>query len=318
MQAVGAGQYSGTSPGEQGGSMADRLKAVLVGCGVRSGKWLEAAQSMEELSIVGLVDLEERRAAERRKEFKLDVPIGVDLEGMLAAERPDVVFDCTVPSAHAAVTLRALARGCHVLGEKPMATSMSEARKVVRAATEAGLIYAVVQNRRYEEPIRRLRKVVTDGVIGTTTTVNTDFYVGAHFGGFRDHMEHPLILDMAIHTFDAARLLTGADPLSVYCREWNPAGSWYDHPASAVAVFELEGGIVYTYRGSWCAEGLNTGWEGEWRIVGSRGTAIWEGGDRIRCQTVAVPGGFISKMSDVPIPELDQGQLVDGQAVIRL
>ena len=52
------------------------------------------------------------------------------------------------------------------------------------------------------------------------------------------------------------RLLTAADPVSVYCHEWNPAGSWYDHDASAVAFFEMSDGLVYTYRGSWCAEGL--------------------------------------------------------------
>ena len=40
-------------------------------------------------------------------------------------------------------------------------------------------------------------------------------------------MESPLILDMAIHTFDQARFITGADPVSVYCHEFNPPGSWY-------------------------------------------------------------------------------------------
>ena len=114
------------------------------------------------------------------------------------------------------------------------------------------------------------------------TTVNCDFYVGAHFGGFRDHMAHVLLLDMAIHTFDAARFIAGADPLAVYCQEWNPAGSWYEHGASAVAVFEMTDGIVYTYRGSWCAEGLRTTWESDWRIIGTEGSVKWDGADGFR------------------------------------
>ena len=77
------------------------------------------------------------------------------------------------------------------------------------------------------------------GAVGPLTTVNCDFYIGAHFGGFRDRMEHVLLLDMAIHTFDQARFIMGADPVSVYCNEWNPAGSWYDHDASAIAIFEM-------------------------------------------------------------------------------
>ena len=61
---------------------------------------------------------------------------------------------------------------------------------------------------------------------------------------------------MAIHTFDAARFLAGADPVSVICHEWNPPGSWYDHDASAVAVFELSGGILYTVFQAGCAGAL--------------------------------------------------------------
>jgi len=56
---------------------------------------------------------------------------------------------------------------------------------------------------------------------------------------------------------DAARFITAADALSVFCHEWNPAGSWLDHEASAVAIFHMSGGIVYTYRGGWSTEGLN-------------------------------------------------------------
>ena len=60
-----------------------------------------------------------------------------------------------------------------------------------------------------------------------------DFFIGAHFGGFRDEMAHVLLLDMAIHTFDQARKILGADPVSVYCHEFNPAGSWYAGASSA-------------------------------------------------------------------------------------
>jgi predicted dehydrogenase len=233
---------------------------------------------------------------------------------MLEQVSPDVVFDCTVPEAHINVTLEALEHGCHVMGEKPMADSMENAHKAVEAAEKAGKIYAVIQNRRYDPRIRRLRSFLESGTIGPITTVDCDFYIGAHFGGFRDHMEHVLLLDMAIHTFDAARFITGADPVSVYCREWNPSGSWYDHDASAVAVFGMTGGIVYTYRGSWCAEGLNTAWECDWRIIGENGSVKWDGGSNFQVQTVAESGGFFSKWKDMEMPPHDPGDKVGGHA----
>ena len=161
---------------------------------------------------------------------------------------------------------------------KSLADSLDAAREMVSAAkSKRERILAVIQNRRYAEPISRVRAMVRTGSLGPLTTVNSDFYLGAHFGGFRDHMEHVLLLDMAIHSFDQARFITGADPVAVYCREWNPAGSWYDHDASAVAIFEMTGGLVYTYRGSWCSEGMNTSWECDWRLVAS--TAAYAGAD---------------------------------------
>ena len=127
-------------------------------------------------------------------------------------------------------------------------------------------------------------------------------------------MEHVLLLDMAIHTFDAARLITGANPVSVYCKEWNPSGSWYDHGASAVAIFEMTDGIVYTYRGSWCAEGLNTTWNSEWHIIGEKGSAKWEDDNRFQAQMVTEPGGFLSKLQDVDIPPYDDASKTGSHA----
>ena len=66
---------------------------------------------------------------------------------------------------------------------------------------------------------------------------------------------------------------SAATPSGVYCREWDPAGSWYLQGSSAVAIFDMQEGPVFTYRGSWCADGLGTSWESAWRIVGERGSA---------------------------------------------
>jgi predicted dehydrogenase len=181
---------------------------------------------------------------------------------------------------------------------------MDSAREIVAAAERADKLFAVIQNRRYHPSIRRLSRFLRIGTLGQITTVNSDFYIGAHFGGFRDHMEHVLLVDMAIHTFDTARLISGADPVSVYCREWNPAASWYDHDASAVAIFEMSNGIVYTYRGSWCAEGVNTSWECDWRVIGAKGSITWDGGEGFAAQVVAKTGGFFSEWDDLEIPPL--------------
>jgi predicted dehydrogenase len=297
--------------------MSDPLTAVLAGCGGISRAWLDAIRDIPDLRMAAFVDLNEQAARNKAQEYGWqDAAIGTNLPKTLDEVRPDVVFDCTVPEAHVDVTLEALGHGCHVLGEKPLADSMEHARRMVAAAQAAGKIYAVIQNRRYDPRIRRLRQFIASGALGDITTVHCDFFIGAHFGGFRDHMQHVLLLDMAIHTFDAARLISGADPVSVYAQEWNPSGSWYDHDASAVAVFNMTGGLVYTYRGSWCAEGRNTTWESDWRIIGTKGSVTWDGADGYHAQVVSKTGGFFSEWQDVDLPLYDCPARVGGHGGI--
>lgn len=283
--------------------MMRKPKVVLAGCGDISGAWLATPTVKRRVDIVGLVDLRANSAEAKKDEFSLSkAAVFTDLKKALADLRPDVVFDCTVPSAHSKVTLAALAHGCHVLGEKPLASTMADARRMVAASKKARRIYAVIQNRRYQAEIRALRSFIASGAIGKITTVQSNFFIGAHFGGFRDRMEHVLLVDMAIHTLDAARFLSGADAESVYCREWNPVGSWYDHDASAVAVFQMSSGIVYVYQGSWCSEGCRTTWEAQWRIIGTRGSVLWDGGSAIAAEIVAGDKGFIRPTRTVRVP----------------
>lgn len=289
------------------------VRAVLVGCGGMSGAWLKAANALPNLEIVGLVDVVEEAARKRAAEYNLPhAVISTDLSTVLAETAADAIFNCTIPEAHTSITLAALQHGCHVLSEKPMADSLENAQEMIAAAKKAGKIFAVIQNRRYERGIRRARAFLETGAIGPLTTVDSDFYIGAHFGGFRDAMQHVLLLDMAIHTFDAARFLTQADPVSVYCHEWNPAGSWYKHGASAIAIFEMTNGIVYTYRGSWCAEGLSTTWESDWRFIGQKGSMKWDGGPQMQAQIITATGGFLSTCQNVAVPPYESEKNIDG------
>lgn len=125
-------------------------------------------------------------------------------------------------------------------------------------------------------------------------------------------MAHVLLLDMAIHTFDAARFMAGRAPRSVIAHETNPPGSWYAAGAAATAIFELEDGITFSYRGSWCAEGLPTSWEGAWRLTGTRGSLVWDGHDTMRAETINGEEGFFRPVAEVEVPPLTDDSKADG------
>lgn len=265
----------------------DRFRVLVAGCGRMARTWVEYALSREDTKIVGLIDVMVESAQAMARDYKLEVPIFSDINAALDACDANLVFDITVPSSHREIVTSALRRSCDVFGEKPMGAAIEDAEVMMQVAKETGRTYAVMQNRRYNRQIRGFQELVS--VIGGIGSIHADFFLGPHFGGFRDMMENPLILDMAIHTFDQARMLSGADPIAVYCHEFNPPGSWYKGNAGAVCLFEMSNGIVFCYRGMWCAEGAPTSWESEWRVTGSHGTAIWDGANDPYAEVVSNP-----------------------------
>jgi predicted dehydrogenase len=284
-------------------------RVVVAGCGGMANAWLDDALKREGVEIVGLMDIAPASARSMAERHGLACPVFTDLERAIRETGADLVFDVTIPAAHHATVTTALSLGCDVLGEKPMAETMEQARDMVAAAARTGRTYAVMQNRRYLRDIHRFAHLVRDGAIGVNGFLNADFFLGPHFGGFRDLMDSPLVLDMTIHTFDQARLISGADAVAVYCHEFNPAGSWYRGNASTVCIFEMSDGSVFCYRGSWCANGAPTSWESSWRAVGSRGTALWDGQGAPWADVVTDPedDGFLRGCVRVEAPEPADG-----------
>ena len=294
------------------------LRAIVVGCGAMSGAWLGAAAETDGLEVVGLADLDRDRAAARAAEFHLHVPIENDAVALIERLKPDLVFDIVVPEARRDIVLAAFRHGCDVLSEKPLADTLDHAEELVAAAHATGRVHAVMQNRRYLAGTRRARRFVASGAIGELTALHCDFFVGPHFGGFREKMDHVLLIDMAIHTFDMARTIAGATPVAVYCQENNPSNSWFKHGAAANAIFEFGDGAVFNYRGSWSAEGLRTSWQGAWRLIGTQGTMTWDGEEDFRAERPISSGALVRDVEPIAIPPFDPVDAAGGHAgVIR-
>ena len=64
---------------------------------------------------------------------------------------------------------------------------------------------------------------------------------------------------------------------AVYCDSFNPSWSWFQGDAAAQVVFEFANDARFSFSGSWCSPGLETSWNGSWRVSGAAGTALWDG-----------------------------------------
>jgi predicted dehydrogenase len=281
----------------------EKHKVVIVGCGGMSNYWLDILKDRNNVEVVGLVDIMKDRAAEQAAKYELsDVVCSTDTAQALKASGAEIVFDLTIPAAHHETAMTAFQHGCHLLAEKPMAASLAEARDTLEASRKANRLYAVMQNRRYDLNIRRFHQFLASGEIGGLSSLHADFFTGPRFDGFRKEMDHVLLLDMAIHHFDAARYVMDADPVSVICQEWNE-GAWFRHGSSVMACFEMSNGLIYTYRGSWAADGNETTWECAWRALCTDGSVLWDGANNFDAQKTLEAGQFGTKTEQRSIPE---------------
>jgi len=94
-----------------------------------------------------------------------------DAGHLMAASDIDVVHICTPNATHAEYALAALRAGRHVVCEKPLATSAADARRLVEAAADAGVVAAVPFVYRYHPMVREARARVARGEVGALLSV---------------------------------------------------------------------------------------------------------------------------------------------------
>lgn len=256
--------------------LSDRpLKIVLAGAGAMGSHWLRVLAASPEAEVVGLVDIDEARARDLLAEVGVTAAVGTQVAELAVDAAADAVVNVTIPAAHHATTSAVLRAGIPVLCEKPVAPTVREALSLAATSEITGQLLMVSQSRRYYESLQNFRAAVrTLGDLGIATT---QFFKNPTLRDFHATMQFPLLVDMAIHPFDAARYVLGAEPISVSCQAFTPPWSDSFGAPASVAAFEFAGGIRYLYTGSWASPGLETSWNGEWRVSGRYGSATWDG-----------------------------------------
>lgn len=113
--------------------------------------------------------------AESRPENLVDLPPGVQACSTyeeLFESGVEAVSICLPTHLHCEVAVNALARGIHVLVEKPIAVSLEEARCMLRAARTARRVLYVGMTHRFYPELREAKKLVDDGAIGNIVACN--------------------------------------------------------------------------------------------------------------------------------------------------
>jgi predicted dehydrogenase len=107
------------------------LRGITVGCGFFGNIHLEGWRRVENAEIVAVVDRDEGKAQESAKQYGLAAH--VDLAQAIEKTSPDFVDVATRPDSHLEIVETAVARGCHVLCQKPIAPTWDESVQLVES-----------------------------------------------------------------------------------------------------------------------------------------------------------------------------------------
>lgn len=148
-----------------------QLRAAVIGCGRISRPHARAYQAVPTVELVAAADISQAAREGFATEFGL-ARVYADAGEMLTRERLDIVSVCTWPPHHADPTILACQAGVQaVLCEKPMATHLADADRMLAAARAAGTLLCVNHQRRFNRRYQQARKAIDGGVIGAVTHI---------------------------------------------------------------------------------------------------------------------------------------------------
>jgi UDP-N-acetyl-2-amino-2-deoxyglucuronate dehydrogenase len=142
----------------------ERVRTALVGCGKVGGIHAEVLAALPESDFVAVCDASRERAEVFAARF--GAAAFDDLDALLRAAEPEAIVVATPHPLHAGPTIQAARAGVHVLVEKPLAASLEDADAMLEAARAAGVRLGVVSQRRFYEPVLRMKEAIDAGKIG--------------------------------------------------------------------------------------------------------------------------------------------------------
>jgi UDP-N-acetyl-2-amino-2-deoxyglucuronate dehydrogenase len=193
---------------------APSFRVGLVGCGRISKNHFEALRKVDGLDLVAVCDIDAERANSAGE--AQGVPAYGSLEEMLRSAEIDLVVVCTPSGIHSAQGTLVARAGKHVVTEKPMALSLTQADELVRACDSAGVQLFVVKQNRLNPPIQLLKRAVDKGRFGRIYMANVtvrwqrpqEYYEAEPWRGTWE-FDGGAIMNQASHYVDLMQWLVG-------------------------------------------------------------------------------------------------------------
>jgi predicted dehydrogenase len=242
---------------------------------INEGTWFDGkkageGKSFENLRAGGSYDI-----LESRQRFAREHGLRAydSLEELLGDPGLDIAVVAVPNDLHKYMALKALEAGKHVVCEKPAALNSGELREMIDASRKAGKVFAVHQNRRWDEDYLTAKKIYDEKILGEVFRIESRVHGSRGIpGDWRGTPEHGggMVLDWGVHILDQALRMIPGKVKKVYAAFTHVTNELVDDGFYAELTFE--NGLVYLAEAG-TSNFINLP---RWYILGRDGTALME------------------------------------------
>ena len=294
------------------------LRGGLIGCGFFAQNHLHAWGDVQGAGLVAVCDRDRSKAEAASRKFGIPA-VYDDAAEMFAKEKLDFVDVATTMPTHRPLVEMAAKHGVATICQKPFAPTLADCVAMVEACRKAGVPLMVHENFRFQPPLRRIRELVDQELIGTPHFGRITFRTGHDIYAKQPYLaneERFAISDVGVHVLDMARFYFG-EVASIACRtrRVNPKIKGED---SATMLLQHKDGAVSEVDVCYATPFLPDPFpETLIEIDGDRGAMRLEQGYRLR---IGTRGGQpeVEELDPVPLPRAERPWHVVQESVLRI
>ncbi|TBY05848.1 Gfo/Idh/MocA family protein [Rhizobium laguerreae] len=232
--------------------MTRKFRVAVIGAGFMGSMHASIFANEPRAELVAVVDSDIGRAAALAGELRGNVKPYSSHQELLAAEELDLVSICTPDHLHLDPALAIAAKGINLFVEKPIASTIEDAAKIVAACKAAGVKLGVGYLLRFDPRYYKARELITSGKIGTPIHIYARRNSARTEGPKRYGGTLPLALHVTVHDVDMVLwMLEGQTPVSVYAQQTDILLGSLGTQDTIAAVVRFSGGTVVTFESAW-------------------------------------------------------------------
>ncbi len=198
------------------------MKIGIIGFGGMAGWHFSHYGVIEGVEYTAAYDIDPARVEEAARQ---GLAAFDDLDAFLGSGLFDTVLVSTPNDVHCVLACAAMRAGKNVLCEKPVAMNTAEVDKMIATAKEAGVVFTVHQNRRWDKDFLTAKAVLESGELGKVYSVQSRLHgSGGVMHGWRGEKQHGggMLFDWGVHFLDQILFMLGFDQVDKVSAQLTP------------------------------------------------------------------------------------------------